>query len=1059
MRRTLIIIFILFCFSMSFAVPRLVNYQGKLTNTAGVGINGTRNIQFTIFPAATGGGSLWTETHWNAPVTNGLFDVVLGSVNPINLDFAGGPYYLQISVNGDALIPRQQLVSEFFAIRAIYADSVGHLENAIMEGDNISLLTNDVGYITDADWDTLQAYSDTTHTHGFTDLTGAATDAQVPDNITVDFAAQAGAVDWGDITNIPPDIDDGDDFDTVIAHWGNLRNIPAGFADNIDNIDTTKADWDDLKNIPSGFADTIDNVDTTIAYWGNIRNMPPEFADADDAVDDNDWAYDTGAGLTGAIYHTGQVGIGVLSPEEQLHVNGNVKILGGMDFGNGFGDKSQVLTVDSLGLCDWQNLGEIGAIDLPDLGDVNTVGLVDGQVLKWIAIAGEWRPANDVGGTTGADNWGTQVVTTDTSLLGDGTPTDSLKINWAAVTDYFENTVTLSDLADVGDVGVTDAQVLTWVQAANEWRPVSIGPGGLGDNWGTQIIIHNNSIIGDGTPGNILGVNWDTLSVYEDSFVVLNDLQDVMIGAIEHDQVLAWDSDDSLWKPRTDNDADMDNELIDSLIWEPVDEDDTLWNTLRIVEHSIELDMFLPLDKDDISDNSINELLDVDTSGVEFCNLLHWDSTNWVPMSQQELFANHSIGDLGDVVIDEGDLEFGDFFIWWIDSTWSSQANVFDLLNLWADEGGYIAPVTETPGIEYVDFHIFEKDTTWGLYFYDQNDAYAGEWYGMYLARFGDAASDGYGIRSAAGTAEGIAPGSEFYGMYGEASGGSRVYGIYGDGETPGAGGTGYGVYGRGKTYGVYGYGTGSNSYGVYGKAGMYGTYGHATATNGIGIYGEADDGFAGYFEGTKSYFSGDVGIGEENPSAKLEVNGRIKDKTGYVMPVGTILPYGGSSAPEGWFLCNGSSTDSATYLELFNVIGYNYGGSGSSFNLPDLRGRIPVGKSTSDSEFDNLGETGGEKDHTLTIAEMPSHDHGGSTSHNGGHNHETGFDDGGGGSGGSHITVSNANCGSGYGCGINGWEETTWDGNHSHTIYFEGGNDSHNNIQPYQVVNYIIKY
>jgi microcystin-dependent protein len=44
--------------------------------------------------------------------------------------------------------------------------------------------------------------------------------------------------------------------------------------------------------------------------------------------------------------------------------------------------------------------------------------------------------------------------------------------------------------------------------------------------------------------------------------------------------------------------------------------------------------------------------------------------------------------------------------------------------------------------------------------------------------------------------------------------------------------------------------------------------------------------------------------------------------------------------APSGWELCEGQSLDTAVYPDLFAVIGYTYGGSGSTFNLPDLRGR-----------------------------------------------------------------------------------------------------------------------
>lgn len=62
------------------------------------------------------------------------------------------------------------------------------------------------------------------------------------------------------------------------------------------------------------------------------------------------------------------------------------------------------------------------------------------------------------------------------------------------------------------------------------------------------------------------------------------------------------------------------------------------------------------------------------------------------------------------------------------------------------------------------------------------------------------------------------------------------------------------------------------------------------------------------------------------------------------LVPAGAILPYAGSAAPMGWLVCDGAVLNKATYpqyLSLFAVIGYTFGGSGDTFNLPDLRGRF----------------------------------------------------------------------------------------------------------------------
>jgi microcystin-dependent protein len=97
------------------------------------------------------------------------------------------------------------------------------------------------------------------------------------------------------------------------------------------------------------------------------------------------------------------------------------------------------------------------------------------------------------------------------------------------------------------------------------------------------------------------------------------------------------------------------------------------------------------------------------------------------------------------------------------------------------------------------------------------------------------------------------------------------------------------------------------------------------------------------------------------------------------VTPPGVISQFAGASAPDGYLLCTGQSVSTTTYSNLFAAIGYAYGGSGSSFNIPNLQNRIPVGKG-SDAEFDVLGETGGAKTVTLTTANMAAHTHSGTT-------------------------------------------------------------------------------
>lgn len=168
------------------------------------------------------------------------------------------------------------------------------------------------------------------------------------------------------------------------------------------------------------------------------------------------------------------------------------------------------------------------------------------------------------------------------------------------------------------------------------------------------------------------------------------------------------------------------------------------------------------------------------------------------------------------------------------------------------------------------------------------------------------------------------------------------------------------------------------------------------------------------------------------NPAVDTVLTNRVSTLETQIVPTGSLFPFAGASSPTGYALCNGSSVStSGTYAGLFAVIGYTYGGSGASFNLPDLRTRVPVGKDS--GTFATLGGTGGAETHTLTIAQMPSHAH---TLSNGGTN-----------------MVSDATS------GIN-WNTAagTSYGFKSSVINANGGGGAHNNLQPYIVTNYIIK-
>lgn len=100
-----------------------------------------------------------------------------------------------------------------------------------------------------------------------------------------------------------------------------------------------------------------------------------------------------------------------------------------------------------------------------------------------------------------------------------------------------------------------------------------------------------------------------------------------------------------------------------------------------------------------------------------------------------------------------------------------------------------------------------------------------------------------------------------------------------------------------------------------------------------------------------------------------------ISVKVADTLPIGAEVLFAGTVAPSGWFFEDGSEKSRTKYKELFDVIGTRFGEGDSSttFNLPDRRGTVPVGLDPNDEDFNVLGKTGGEKEHTLTMFELPN--------------------------------------------------------------------------------------
>lgn len=207
------------------------------------------------------------------------------------------------------------------------------------------------------------------------------------------------------------------------------------------------------------------------------------------------------------------------------------------------------------------------------------------------------------------------------------------------------------------------------------------------------------------------------------------------------------------------------------------------------------------------------------------------------------------------------------------------------------------------------------------------------------------------------------------------------------------------------------------------------------------------------------------------------------------LVPSGTVSQTARATAPTGYLLCDGSAISRTTYSSLFDAIGTAYGAGDNSttFNIPNLKGRVPVGFDSSQSEFDTLGETSGAKTVSLAANNIPSHNHTGTTNaetqehthsgstggisanHTHGLNGLAGLDQGNG--------FGHGRAGGSVEFGLNYFTGTV-SSDHSHSFTTGGRSATHNhtfttssvggdgsggvvavnNLQPYVVLNYMIK-
>lgn len=165
---------------------------------------------------------------------------------------------------------------------------------------------------------------------------------------------------------------------------------------------------------------------------------------------------------------------------------------------------------------------------------------------------------------------------------------------------------------------------------------------------------------------------------------------------------------------------------------------------------------------------------------------------------------------------------------------------------------------------------------------------------------------------------------------------------------------------------------------------------------------------------------------------------------------IGQIILFAGNFAPRNWAFCDGQLLAISQNTALFSILGTTYGGDGrTTFALPDLRGRVPMHAGSGPGLTPRpLGQKGGAERHTLTITEIPSHDHNAQLDLFGSNDPASSAAPEG------NVMATSSQSGI-YGPANN---LVPMDGSASQvSVAANGGSQPHNNVQPYTALNYII--
>ena len=178
---------------------------------------------------------------------------------------------------------------------------------------------------------------------------------------------------------------------------------------------------------------------------------------------------------------------------------------------------------------------------------------------------------------------------------------------------------------------------------------------------------------------------------------------------------------------------------------------------------------------------------------------------------------------------------------------------------------------------------------------------------------------------------------------------------------------------------------------------------------------------------------SGNLTVEKDINAVNFRATGNYYLDAYVLIPAGTIIQSAAINTPNGWFDCNGQLLLRTVYGDLFDAISYTYSsfsGTDLSFNVPDMRGRVAVcnGTGSNLTARGTLGATGGAETHTLLLTEIPAHTH-------------------------TYDGVQSQGVASGLDNAAENSPRPT------DTTGSTGGGQAHNNMQPFIVLRYLIKY